>query len=592
MLGAIHLVVWLQDRKAWANLLFSVMALSVASLAGWEFGLMHLESVERFGALQRWGQVPLLLLTAGLVGFVGSYFGTARWWLAGAAVGLRLVALVLNFTVTSNLFYRAIIPLKEVPFLGDRVWVVAQGVPRDRVHVGELSALLVLVFVVDASIRLWRKGEREGRRRAVVVGGSVTLFVLIATGIASLIHAGFVQIPYLISFPFLAVVAAMSFELTLGVIRARRMAEELRESEESLRLATTAAQLALWRWDIARDVLWVNPRGRQLHGIARKETISLQRFLDAVHPDDREATQKALAQSLDGNGVLRAEYRVVSKGAVHWIGVNGRVEFNGHKPLCLRGVSRDITERKIAELEAMQHRMELSHLTRVVTLSELSGSLAHELNQPLAIILSNAQAAQRLLAQVPPDLAEVRDILADIVSEDVRAGEVIQGLRALLKRGEMTLVPLSLNEVINEVLQIISADLIRRGVSVWRDLAADLPSINGDRVQLQQVLLNLILNGADAMDAGAPDARRLQIATARHEGLASVSVRDEGCGLSEDAERLFAPFFTTKTHGLGMGLTICRSIVNAHQGRLWAEPHPERGAIFHLEIPALQASAI
>ena len=285
-------------------------------------------------------------------------------------------------------------------------------------------------------------------------------------------------------------------------------------------------------------------------------------------------------RSLEGDGSFRAEYRVVPPGgSVRWIGARGKVEFNGSRaPVRMRGVSLDITERKAAELEAGQHRAELTHLTRVTTLSELSGSLAHELNQPLAIILSNAQAAQRLLVQAPPDVEEVRDILTDIVAEDRRAGEVIKRLRALLKRGETVLLPLSLNDVITEVLELANAELIERGVTVARDLAADLPKSGGGRVQLQQVVLNLVLNGADAMVANASGTRRLHVATARYDNAVRASLRDEGCGLPGDIERLFEPFFTTKPQGLGLGLAICRSIIGAHQGRLWAEPHPERGA--------------
>jgi PAS domain S-box-containing protein len=248
-------------------------------------------------------------------------------------------------------------------------------------------------------------------------------------------------------------------------------------------------------------------------------------------------------------------------------------------------VGRDITEAKRAEKETQELRDNLMHLTRVNTMSVLSGSLAHELNQPLGIILSNAQAAQEMLSQEPPDLAEVQAILSDIVAADRRAGEVIDRLRALLKPGHLSLQPLPLNEVIEEVLRLINADLIGRGVKVVRDLAPDLMPIAGDRVQLQQLVLNLILNGADAMAAYAPGKRRLYLQTILLHDRVRASVRDEGCGLPMNVEQLFQPFYTTKTQGLGMGLAICRSIVDAHRGRLWAEPHAEAGAVFHFELP-------
>jgi len=227
----------------------------------------------------------------------------------------------------------------------------------------------------------------------------------------------------------------------------------------------------------------------------------------------------------------------------------------------------------------------LAHMARVNTMSVLSGSLAHELNQPLSIILSNAQAAQEILLQEPPEVAEVQSILSDIVAADRRAGEVIARLRALLKPGQISLQLLQLNEVIEEVLRLCNTDLIGRGIKVVRELTPDLPQVAGDRVQLQQLMLNLILNGADAMAANAPGRRRLHLHTMLCEGRVRASTRDEGVGLPEDVEQIFQPFHTTKAHGLGMGLAICRSIVAAHQGRLWAESCPEGGAVFHLELP-------
>ena len=248
-------------------------------------------------------------------------------------------------------------------------------------------------------------------------------------------------------------------------------------------------------------------------------------------------------------------------------------------------VARDLTEVKRAESEAQELRNNLMHLTRVNTMSVLSGSLAHELNQPLGIILSNAQAAQDLLLQEPPDVAEVQAILTDIVAADRRAGDVIERLRALLKPGHISLQPLPLKEIIDEVLRLINADLIGRSVKVVCEMDPNLPPIAGDRVQLQQLVLNLILNGADAMAANAPGKRRLLIQNTLHRDQVRTSIQDEGCGLPTNVDQLFQPFYTTKTQGLGMGLAICRSIVDAHHGRLWAEPHPEGGAVFHFELP-------
>jgi len=244
--------------------------------------------------------------------------------------------------------------------------------------------------------------------------------------------------------------------------------------------------------------------------------------------------------------------------------------------------------REMAELERTQRQQtELAHLSRVTMLGELSGSMAHELNQPLTAILSNAQAAQRFLARDPVDLDEVRDILTDIVEQDNRAGEVIQRLRLLLKKGEVQRRPLDLNEVVREVLQLLRSDLVNQGVTTDTALAPALPVVNADRVQLEQILLNLVMNACDAMSGNAPGDRRVLVQTELTLGhTVTVSVSDSGAGIaSGDLERVFEPFFTTKMQGLGLGLSVCRSIITAHGGKLWAAHNPDRGATFHFSLP-------
>jgi C4-dicarboxylate-specific signal transduction histidine kinase len=220
----------------------------------------------------------------------------------------------------------------------------------------------------------------------------------------------------------------------------------------------------------------------------------------------------------------------------------------------------------------------------------LAGSLAHELNQPLTAILSNAQAAQRFLAHDQPDLNEVRDILVDIVAEDKRAGEVIRRLRPLLKKGEVQRLPLNVNEVVLEALELVRGDLVNHGVAAQTELAPDLPVLHGDRVQLQQVLLNLVMNACDAMAGAARDDRQITIRTdLAGDGLVRVSVVDSGPGIAPDKlEQVFEPFYTTKPHGMGLGLAVCRTIIMAHGGKLWAANNPGRGASFHFALPAMK----
>jgi C4-dicarboxylate-specific signal transduction histidine kinase len=240
-----------------------------------------------------------------------------------------------------------------------------------------------------------------------------------------------------------------------------------------------------------------------------------------------------------------------------------------------------------AELEIAQQRHQLTHLSRVNMLGELSGSLVHELSQPLTAILGNAHAAQLLLEESEPDLNQLRDILSDIVADDERGGEVIRRLRLLLKRGEVQFQPLRANELVEEVLKLLRSELVDRGVTALAELAPGLPVLQADRVQLQQVLINLVTNACDAMADMPPKARALIIRTELDgNDIVSISVCDAGPGIAEgNLDRVFEPFFTSKPNGMGLGLSVCRTIVDAHGGKLWAEHNPVRGAMFHLLLP-------
>lgn len=380
---------------------------------------------------------------------------------------------------------------------------------------------------------------------------------------------------------------------------ARRRADELiRTDEARLRAGTELAGLGHYEVDYGTGRCFVDSRFQSICGMppdACEGRRALGFWQEHVHPEDLQCLldeRQELHVGRKASISMEYRYRHPSQGerTIHHLAALATHRPSGSGVRTF-GVIRDITCEKQFQREADELRGNLAHLTRVNALGALSASLAHELNQPLGIILSNAQAAQELMVQDPPNLAEVREILSDIVAADRRAGEVIQRLRALLKRGEISLHPLALNEVIDEVLQLTQADLIARGVTVQRSFATDLPKIAGDRVQLQQLILNLVLNAAESMAGHPPGSRQIHLRTSFSESAVLVSVRDQGTGLPTDVDRLFQPFYTTKSQGLGMGLAICRSIVTAHHGRIWAEPNPEAGSVFHVELPAASDSS-
>jgi PAS domain S-box-containing protein len=594
-LAAVNLLVWCKKRTEWANLLFSLTAVGTAGMAYCELWMMRAETPGQFGTALRWLHVPAWALLLALVGFVRLYLRAGRPWLAWSFVVLRTLSLLLDFLVGQNLNYREITRLRHIPFFGESV-SVAEGVANPCMLVGQLSLLLLVLFVADATVTVWRRGDR---RQALAVGGSIVFFTLAGTVQAVLVLWEMVHWPMTTSFFYLGIVATMAYEISREALRAAQLSDDLLESEARMTLAAEAAGFGVWMWNIARNQIWGSERWLGLFGFVPDATVTFESVIQRIHPDDRAGAERAVRRALEDRGDYAAEYRLVlPDNTQRWVVARGRVypDTRG-KPVRMMGATTDITARKQAEDKAQQQHEELAHLSRVTTVSELSGSLAHELNQPLAIILTNAQAAQRLLAQQPPDLAEAREILADIVSEDQRAGEVIRRLRSLLKHGETSLQPLTVNALVEEVLQLSRNSLIGHGITVHRSLAPIVPQVQGDHIQLQQVLLNLILNACDAMSANPPAGRQLAVATAHRDGTVRISVSDTGCGLPLDAERIFEPFYTTKKHGLGLGLSICRSIVTAHRGRLWAEAivaagetpaatTASRGATFHVELPA------
>jgi two-component system, LuxR family, sensor kinase FixL len=253
----------------------------------------------------------------------------------------------------------------------------------------------------------------------------------------------------------------------------------------------------------------------------------------------------------------------------------------------------DITERKRAELDAERSRHEMAHFTRVSTLAQLAVSLAHEMNQPLTGILVNARAGLRLLEGAPPDIDEVKEILRDVVDDDKRASEVIQRLRDLLRKGEPERVALDINVVVSDVVRLLAADAIIRNVTVTLELSPREVLVAGDRVELQQVVLDLVLNAMDAVAEGAGSARTIVVKTEAASGTVHVVVRDTGTGLRPGSlDLIFEPLFTTKPKRLGMGLAIARSIVESHGGAISAADHPAGGAVVHVALPAASPDSV
>lgn len=363
----------------------------------------------------------------------------------------------------------------------------------------------------------------------------------------------------------------------------RRVEKALRASEERFAKAFRASLDAIAIvTDPGARIIELNDRWEAMFGYPRDDAIgqTIRELRIYVNDDDRER----VGDLMRTRGYVREyELNMCRKDGtvLRAVLATESVEVAGEP--CVIMMIRDITERQRAEREIATQRSELAHLGRVALLGELSGALAHELNQPLAAILANARAAQRMLSRDALDIPEFRAILDDIVSDDRRAGAVIQRVRALIRKDEQELHLVAPNDLVTDVLELSHSDLIQRAVIVSTRLAPSLPDVAADRVQLQQVLLNLIMNACDAMTENAPGDRLLLVTTALRGGSVRISISDNGTGIAtEPIDDVFQPFVTSKRNGLGLGLAICRSIVDAHGGKMWAVNNRERGATFHV----------
>jgi PAS domain S-box-containing protein len=392
----------------------------------------------------------------------------------------------------------------------------------------------------------------------------------------------------------LSLQAAMITGLLLQRARRRRVEAELEESQHRMELAASAAEFGMWGHDLSDRGIWASASLRALFGFGQEDDLRLSDLMARIHPEDGARVRAAVQNAQEHGMAFEGEFRVVPPhGAERWVLAKGRHVADprlGRHPRRM-GIVIDITERKRAEREAAEQRNELAHLWRVSALGQLSASIAHELNQPLATILNNAEAARKMLARERVDLAELREICNDIVDEDHRAAGVIRRLRTLFKGGDMQLQALDANELVQDTLALLHTELLMRQVVAVTHLAPSLPVVDGGRVQLQQVLLNLFVNAADAMEVNAVEERQLVIRTDTTGRDVRIFVSDCGPGIAgADLKNIFEPFWSSKPGGMGMGLAICRSIVAAHGGSLTAANGEDRGATFCVALPVRQAA--
>jgi PAS domain S-box-containing protein len=369
--------------------------------------------------------------------------------------------------------------------------------------------------------------------------------------------------------------------------------EALREFEERVTLAAQAANLGVWEMNTTTNEIWMSDMARTLYQFDSTTRVDHAALQDRVHPEDRELRNSTVKTAVETQSEYEIEYRLsLPDGTLRWIGGRGRcVTGRNRKGARLIGVSIDITPRKLAEAEARQYHEQVGHLSRVAAVGELAASIAHEVNQPLSGIISNAGAGRRLLDRGDVELRELQDLFDDIVADGRRAGDVIRGVQSMVRKGAPARQRVNLNDLVINVARMVNPAARLQSCEVETLLEPDLPPVEADPIQLQQVLLNLVINSFDAMRDTPPSSRKVVIVTERNADEAiRASVRDYGVGISEETrDRIFDHFFTTKAQGLGMGLAIVRSIVESHGGTIGGENVEGGGAQFQFVLPASAA---
>jgi two-component system sensor kinase FixL len=649
--------------------------------------------------------------------FVRYHLRLGRSWLFQLACAMRVLALVVNFSVAGSLNLREVSALVSVPSWGGAMAPV--GEINSWVILGQLGNAVFVVFMCDAALGGWRRSQGDARLRMLFVIGSLVAWLALVSLWSLLVFSGLLTAPLASMLPSIPVMLLIAYDMGKGVrsgveatVQLEVARRALGEVNARLELSLEAARMGWWAWDAHRDEVSMSDTARRFLQTEAGQKIDASVLRSRLHPEDRAASDALIAGIRETGGHFSCEFRFADdhSTAYRWIATRGHlvvgedgalqrvdgvladvtetkrsaarfesaisgapnaillVDARGlivlanpmagrvfgypHAgmigmaiealvPDCLRplhATSRpddpesgprqmaagrellglrkdggeiaveiylspidseggpqviasiiDVSERRRLERESSVLRDELAHLSRISLLGELSASLAHELNQPLTAILSNAQAAIRFFDRDPPDLPEIRDSLVNIVESDKRAGEVIRRLRAMLRKQPIDMVDLEINDVILGVVNIVRSDLLNREVRLVLGLRPDLPAVQGDRVQLQQVMLNLIMNASDAMDECPEGDRMLTVSTqACPDGGVEISVSDAGKGIAPpDLERIFDSFVTSKREGMGLGLTVCRSIVRAHRGRLWASNNAGPGATLRVWLPAV-----
>lgn len=592
----LHTHVWLQRREACQNISFAVLAASMGALALIEIRLLSTQSAQEMTRGFWWSQFSCWTAFVGVFAFVRPRRAPGKAWLGWGAMGLCTVATVANMFVPGSSIYSEIRAVEQFPLFGGS-FSVEVGTASPLLILTQGGALLLLLDVLAAARYQWRVGDR---RWAVVMGGSLVAGTSLALLVTVLLIWVGIAIPISVALCMAPLMIAMAGGLSQDLGLALRLSRELREREaaltnsrDRLALAATAARAVLWRIDLDTGAFWTGGAGGEIPAREGGGRMHHVEYLFAhVHPEDRDRVRQFTAHMAASGQRMSSEFRSMTRdGRVVWTFCEGMLTRDlGGSERILAGVALDITDRKRAEAERDRYRTEFEMASRSGTPTEVAGALAHELNQPLAAIMSNAEAAQRLARD--GRVGELREAVVDIRRATRRAVRLIGSLRRRSRRGRSPgrlVPPLTL---VDAALEFVRPDLEHAGISlvvVGRDQPMGLVRV--DSLDIEQALINLLRNACDALAVKPAGDRRVAVCLECRPGRVDIRVTDNGPGFPGDVSRVFDFFFTTKPHGLGMGLPLARAAVEANRGHLTLEAAGGEGAVFVLSLPWAEAGS-
>ncbi len=521
-------------------------------------------------------------------GGLGSYWNSWMQWFASNALGnlaLGPLALVLASEGPRTFWTQNPERRAEALLIGTLLIVVC-SIVFDQSTGQLMRSFLPVLFYLPVPLVLWSASRfgAKGASAAILVMAVVLIWRSLGS---SLFLSGTPESNVFALQVFLISLAIPMLLLGSSIEEARQANQQLRQDEERMAFAAAAADVGLWQHNPRMDPFWATDHCRAMLGLQKDSPVTRETILSVVHPDDRVLVDDNIVGIHESEAPL--EFRIVMPdGQMKWLQAKRATNRNAVGAVVnTSGIFTDITIRKAAEAEAELQRRELAHLMRVSQVGALSGGLAHELTQPLTAILANAQAARTMLSGKVRNLDDLKGALDDIIADDLRAGEVIQRLRTLLKNGKGEVEAVNIPDLVNSTLRLLNNELISRHVKTKVMAATDVGSVEGDPVQLQQVLLNLVMNALEAMMNTDVRRRSLTMISRRVDDQIELKVVDRGTGIDAGHEAsLFNAFFTTKERGLGLGLSICSTIIERHGGSLSLSNNAEGGATARFCLPA------